>query len=334
MKHVIIIAEAGVNHNGDMELAKKLVDAAAEAGADYVKFQTFKTELLVSPGAKKAEYQVKNTGENDSQFAMLKKLELGEEAHEMLAASCAKKKIRFLSTAFDHESVELLKKFDPDFFKIPSGEITNLPYLEMIAAAGKKVILSTGMSTMDEIGEALDVLRKGGVRIDDITVLHCNTEYPTPMEDVNLNAMISIREKFGVAAGYSDHTEGIEVPVAAVALGATIIEKHLTLDKTLPGPDHKASLDPAEFSAMVKAIRNIEKAMGDGVKKPSPSEMKNISVARKSIVAARDIEAGEIFTSENLAVRRPGDGLSPMKWKSVIGKKAGRKFLKNEKIAL
>ena len=321
-----IIAEAGVNHNGDLMTAKRLVDAASGAGADAVKFQTFRTEGLVSRYAKKAEYQTMTTGGNGTQYEMIKKLELDANAHKELAGYCGKKGIMFLSTAFDPDSIDLLESLGLGIFKIPSGEITNLPYLRKIGRIGKKVILSTGMADMIEINEALYVLIEAGTTKDNITVLHCNTEYPTPVEDVNLLAMLSIKEAFGVRVGYSDHTTGLEVPVAAVALGASVIEKHLTLDKNMSGPDHRASLEPHEFRAMVDAIRNIEKALGDGIKRPSPSELKNRAVVRKSIVAARNIKKGEPLSEELITTKRPGTGLSPMEWDRVLGKKASRDY--------
>jgi len=321
-----IIAEAGVNHNGSVELAEKLIDVAAEAGADAVKFQTFKAEKVVSKYAQKAEYQKQTTDALESQLDMIRRLELDENSHRRLFAYCHAKKIIFLSTPFDLESVDFLNDLGLEIFKIPSGEITNLPYLRKIGSLKKEIILSTGMADLDEIEEALDVLVSSGTSIDKITVLHCNTAYPTPMEDVNLKAMRTIAQTFGVRVGYSDHTLGIEVPIAAVAMGASVIEKHFTLDKNMEGPDHKASLEPAELKEMVKAIRNIEKALGDGIKKPTPSELKNKPIARKSIVAARNIQAGEVFTEENLAVKRPGVGISPMRWDEVIGKRAKRNY--------
>lgn len=318
----IIIAEAGVNHNGELAIAKQLVDVAAEAGVDYVKFQTFKAEKLVSKAAQKASYQKENLGGgDDSQFNMLKKLELSEEMHQELIAHCARKSVKFLSTGFDLDSLNYLNELNIDFFKIPSGEITNRPYLEQIGQYKKEVILSTGMADLSEIKEAIKVLCEAGTKRDEITVLHCNTEYPTPYADVNLNAMQSIGKALGIKVGYSDHTQGIEVPVAAVALGATVIEKHFTLDKTMEGPDHKASLEPNELKSMVKAIRNIESAMGDGIKKQSPSEIKNISIARKSIHIAMPIESGIVIKTEHLLMKRPGDGISPMYIDKVIGKK-------------
>lgn len=330
MSSVFIIAEAGVNHNGNIELAKKLIDIAVEAKVDAVKFQTFKTENLVSKSAKKAEYQEKTTSKDESQFEMLKKLELDLETHKILMTYCREKKIMFLSTAFDLESIDVLNNLGIEIFKIPSGEITNYPYLKKIGMLRKKVILSTGMSHVEEIEEAIKVLNENGT--DDITVLHCNTEYPTPMEDVNLNAMKTIKKILNIEVGYSDHTSGIEVPIAAVAMGAKVIEKHFTLDKNMEGPDHKASLEPNELKEMVNSIRNIEKALGNGIKKPSNSEMKNLNMARKSIIAKKLIKKGEIFTEDNLTCKRPGDGISPMRWKDVIGKIARKKFDEDEQI--
>jgi N,N'-diacetyllegionaminate synthase len=333
-RRTLIIAEAGVNHNGDFTLAKKLVDAAAAAGADLVKFQTFSADRLVTHEAPKAEYQTQAIGNAQSQFAMLKKLELSPQMHQDLLAYCRSKNIDFFSTGFDIESVNYLASLGLDCFKIPSGEITNLTYLRHVGAFGKSVILSTGMATLGEIEAALDVLESAGTPRSRITVLHCNTEYPTPMRDVNLRAMCSIGDAFGVEVGYSDHTAGIEVPIAAVALGATVIEKHLTLDRNLPGPDHMASLEPDEFAAMVSAIRNIEQAMGDGIKRPSPSELKNKPIARKSLVAARTIRAGEVFALDNVTTKRPGTGVSPMRWDEVLGRIAMRDFLADELITL
>ena len=318
-KPTIVIAEAGVNHNGSIAMAKKMIDMAAEADADLVKFQTFKAEALVTQSASKAKYQKESTGTDESQFEMIKKLELDQAAHEELILHCQQKEIRFLSSAFDHDSIDLIAELNIPFYKIPSGEITNLPYLRHIGRMCKPIIMSTGMATLVEVHAALNILMKAGVEKDKITVLHCNTEYPTSMEDVNLKAMLTMRDELEVAVGYSDHTLGIESPVAAVALGATVIEKHFTLDRTLPGPDHAASLEPEELKAMVTAIRNIEKAMGDGVKNPSFSETKNIPIARKSIVAKKSIKGGERFTEENLAVKRPGSGISPMEWDNVLG---------------
>ncbi len=335
MQKTIIIAEAGVNHNGAIELAKQLIDAAVSAGVDYVKFQTFNAAKLVTKHAKKAEYQQKNIGiEDDSQYRMLKKLELSVEHHYELIAYCKQKNIQFLSTAFDMESIEFLSSLHPDLWKIPSGEITNYPYLKRVAEENKPVILSTGMSTIDDIQAAINVLVKYGVNKQQITVLHCNTQYPTPMEDVNLLAMQTIAKEIGVKIGYSDHTLGIEVPIAAVALGATVIEKHFTLDRNMEGPDHKASLEPQELKTMVDTIRNVEKALGSSEKIVSASESENINIARKSIVATKFIAKGEIFTEENLTVKRPGSGISPMKWEEVIGEVAVRNFEEDELIEL
>ena len=332
MSKVFIIAEAGVNHNGDLELAKKLVDAAVEAGADAVKFQTFKAEKLVCKNAEKADYQKETTDTSESQFEMLKKLELTEQMHTQLLSYCKEKGILFLSTPFDVESVDYLTGLGMDIMKIPSGEITNYPYLRKVAQTGKKVILSTGMSDIEEVKAAVAVLKEYGSK--DIAVLHCNTEYPTPYADVNLNAMLVLRDELGIEIGYSDHTQGIEIPIAAVAMGAKIIEKHFTLDKTMDGPDHKASLEPHELKEMVSAIRNVEAALGDGVKVPSVSEQKNIAIARKSIVAKCRIEKGEIFTEENLTAKRPGTGISPMRWNDIIGTIAQRSYNEDELIEL
>lgn len=322
MQKTIIIAEAGVNHNGSLTLAKQLVDAAAEAGADFVKFQTFKTEKLVSKTAQKANYQNQNMADGDtSQFNMLKKLELSVENHHELIAYAEKKQISFLSTAFDLDSLQFLNSLNFDLFKVPSGEITNKPYLETIASFNKPVVVSTGMATMQEIEDAINVLVKGHVLLKDITILHCNTQYPTPFNDVHLRAMQTIGKKFGVKYGYSDHTLGIEVPIAAVALGASLIEKHFTLDHQLPGPDHKASLNPDELKQMIRAIRNIEMALGSDEKKPSPSEIPNIAPARKSIHLAKSLEKGETILAEHLIMKRPGDGISPMQIDEIIGKK-------------
>ncbi len=337
MTHVTIIAEAGVNHNGSIELARQLVDKAVEAGADIIKFQTFKSEKLVSKSARQAEYQKKNIGKksDDSQLSMLKKLELSEQDHKDLMTYCKQKGIKFFSTAFDFDSIEYLHSLDLGLWKIPSGEVTNYPFLKRIASFNEKTILSTGMCDLQDVRAAVDALYKNGLSKDNLTLLHCNTEYPTPFEDVNLKAMDALRKEFGVEVGYSDHTKGIEVPIAAVALGATVIEKHFTLDRNMEGPDHKASLEPDELKTMVSAIRNIEKAMdGDGTKHVSESERKNITIARKSIVAACDIKAGEIFTEENLTVKRPGNGISPMRWEEVIGTKAIRNFAEDELIEL
>ena len=334
-KHVLIIAEAGVNHNGSLELAKQLIDKAVEAGVDIIKFQTFKSEKLVSKAAKQAEYQQRNIGKQDEgQLTMLKKLELSQADHEELIAYCKEKGIRFFSTAFDMDSIDYLHSLDMGLWKIPSGEITNYPYLRKIAQYKESVILSTGMCELLDIEAALNVLLKFGVKKEQITILHCNTEYPTPFADVNLKAMLEIGEKFGVQIGYSDHTESIEVPIAAVALGATVIEKHFTLDKNMEGPDHKASLEPNELKAMVMAIRNIEQALGSGHKTISDSERKNIEIARKSIVAACLIQAGELLTEENLTVKRPGTGISPMRWNEVVGTRAIQNYNEEDPIQL
>lgn len=331
----MIIAEAGVNHNGSLEMAKKMVDAAADAGVDYVKFQTFCSELLVTASAAQADYQRREAqSEDSSQLAMLRKLELSHADHLALVDYCKQKGVKFLSTAFDLPSVDFLDGLGVDFWKVPSGEITNLPYLRKIAATRRPIVMSTGMSDLDTVKESLDFLLGEGAERKDITLLHCNTEYPTPFADVNLNAMITLRNELGVATGYSDHTLGIEVPVAAVALGAEVIEKHFTLDRNLPGPDHKASLLPDELKAMVSAIRNIEKALGTGLKRVTDSEAKNIVAARKSIVAAVAIKAGEVFTEENLTVKRPGNGLSPMKWYDVVGRQASRDYQPDEPIEI
>ena len=328
---VYIIAEAGVNHNGSFALACKLVDAAKEAGADCIKFQTFKAENLVSRTAKKAEYQKKTTGDS-SQQDMLKKLELSFNEFLQLKKYCEQVGICFLSTPFDFDSIDFLNSIDMPFWKLPSGEVTNLPYLLALAKTGKPVVMSTGMCNMGEIQEAIHVLKTNGTK--DIKLLHCNTEYPTPFEDVNLKAMQTMHETFHLEVGYSDHTKGIEVPIAAVALGATIIEKHFTLDRNMEGPDHKASLEPDELAAMISAIRNIEKSLGTGIKEPSLSEKKNIIVARKSIVAKTKIKAGDFFTEKNITVKRPGTGISPMKWFEVLGTKSVRDFDEDELITL
>jgi N,N'-diacetyllegionaminate synthase len=330
----LIIAEAGVNHNGELALARQLIDVAAEAGADMVKFQSFRADRLVTIHARKADYQTQTTDAQESQHAMIRRLELTRDMHNALIAYCRLRGIQFFSTAFDVESIDLLVELGLDRFKIPSGEITNLPYLRHVGRYGKPVILSTGMANLGEIEAALEVLEQAGTPRKSITVLHCNTEYPTPMIDVNLRAMVAIRDAFGVPVGYSDHTSGIEVPIAAVALGATVIEKHFTLDRKLPGPDHKASLEPDEFRAMVTAIRNIEHALGDGVKRPSASEAKNRPIARKSLVAAGAIRAGDVFSERNVTVKRPGTGLSPMRWDEVLGRKARRDFAPDELIEL
>ena len=335
--HTLIIAEAGVNHNGSIDIARQLVDKAVEAGVDIIKFQTFKAEKLVSKSAKQAEYQKKNIGStsDDSQYNMLKKLELSEQDHQELMTYCKERGIQFFSTAFDLESIDYLHSLNLGLWKIPSGEITNYPYIKKIAQYHEPVILSTGMCEMDDISAAMDVLCKNGVERSQITILHCNTEYPTPYKDVNLLAMQQIKKEYQVSVGYSDHTKGIEVPIAAVALGATVIEKHFTLDRNMEGPDHKASLEPDELKAMVSAIRNIEKAVGgDRTKHVSESERKNIAIARKSIVAACDIKKGELLTEENLTVKRPGTGISPMRWEEVVGTKAIKDFSEEDLIEI
>ena len=329
----LIIAEAGVNHNGSIETAGQLIETAADAGADLVKFQTFSADRLVTGTASKADYQLETTSTRESQHEMIRKLELSREMHEELIAHCKKCGVGFFSTGFDPQSVDLLAELGLDRFKIPSGEITNLPYLRHIGQYGKPVILSTGMARLGEIEAALEVLEASGTPRERVTVLHCNTEYPTPMADVNLKAMLAIRDALGVQVGYSDHTLGIEVPIAAVAMGATVIEKHFTLDRNLPGPDHRASLEPDELKAMVQAIRNIELALsGDGLKRPSPSESKNLEIARKSLVALVPIKAGEPFTEANLGVKRPGSGISPMRWDDFIGRPANRDYQADELI--
>ncbi|WP_088228621.1 N-acetylneuraminate synthase [Desulfosporosinus sp. FKB] len=332
MAKTFVIAEAGVNHNGDIKLAKKLIDTAKSAGADAVKFQTFKAENLVSKVARKADYQKQSTGSDESQLEMIKKLELSFNDFQELKKYCVEKELLFLSTPFDLDSIDFLEGLEIPIYKVPSGEITNLPYLIKIAQMGKSVIMSTGMSDLDEVGFALEVLRKNGAGT--ITLLHCNTQYPTPFEDANIKAMLTLKQRFGVAVGYSDHTTGIEAPIAAVALGAEVIEKHFTLDKNMDGPDHKSSLNPQELKDMVKSIRNIEVALGDGIKRPSESETPNKEVARKSIVARRNIFTGEIFAEDNLTVKRPGSGISPLKWYEVLGKKAKRDFYEDELIDL
>ncbi len=329
----IIIAEAGVNHNGSLERAFRMVDAAAQCGVDYIKFQTFKAESLVTASANSAEYQKANCGA-PSQLEMLRSLELSYQDFRTLADYAEEKGIGFLSTPFDLEGIYFLSTLGMDFMKIPSGEITNLPYLRAIARTGMPVIISTGMSTVEDIGRTLEVFRREGYGSDRITLLHCNTEYPTPMSDVNLRAMLTMRDLFKVPTGFSDHTVGIEVPVAAAALGATVIEKHFTLSRTLPGPDHVASLEPEELSEMVRSIRNVSEALGSGVKEVTPSERKNIGVARKSIVASRDIAEGEVFSEENLTCKRPGTGISPMNWDEVIGRVAKHSYEKDQQIEL
>lgn len=330
----LIIAEAGVNHNGDLKLAHQLIDVAAKAGADMVKFQTFKAENLVTTAASKADYQKKMTDAEESQYEMLRRLELTPEMHEELIDHCDSIGIQFFSTAFDLESIGFLVEIGLDQFKIPSGEITNLPYLRRVGSYGKPVIVSTGMACLSEIEAAIEVLEQAGTPRERITILHCTTEYPTPMEDVNLRAMATIRDAFGVTVGYSDHTSGIEVAIAAVALGATVIEKHFTLSRDLPGPDHKASLEPDELTAMVSAIRNIERALGVARKRASSSEAKNKLMARKSLVAACAIQKGEVFSESNLTVKRPGIGISPMRWDEVLGRKAPRDFSPDDLIEL
>ena len=329
---VFIIAEAGVNHNGSIELAKKLIDVASDAGVDAVKFQSFKADNLVTKNIQKAIYQKKTTIPKESQFDMLKKLELSIEMHKELILYCSNKKIIFLSSPFDHESIELLDDLGLKTFKIPSGEITNLPYLRHIGKLDKKIILSTGMSNMDEVKNALNILVNSGTKKENITVLHANTEYPSPMEDVNLRAMVNIGKELDIKFGYSDHTLGIEVDIAAVAMGASCIEKHFTLDCNMEGPDHKASLESHELRAMVTAIRNIELALGDGIKKPSKSELPNIQIVRKSIIAKIKIKKGEILNENNLTVKRPGGGISPMKWDDVVGTKATKDYKEDELI--
>lgn len=335
MQHTIIIAEAGVNHNGSLSMAKQLIDAAKECGADYVKFQTTKSpESITSKFARMAEYQKKNLQQDESQLEMLRKILLRMEDFGDLSDYCQAQGVNFMSTPFDLDSIDYLAGLNMDYWKIPSGEITNLPYLRKIAQMGTPVIMSTGMCTMADIEAAMDVLTKGGLSTNQISLLHCNTEYPTPFEDVNLRAMQTLKQYFGVRVGYSDHTKGIEVPIAAVAMGAEIIEKHFTLDRTLPGPDHVASLEPQELKSMVDAIRHIENALGTGDKQVSASEKKNITIARKSIIAAKDIKAGELFTEENLTVKRPGSGISPMRWDEVIGQVAKHDFVEDELIEL
>lgn len=332
MSKVYIIAEAGVNHNGSLDIAKKLVDEAKKSGADCIKFQTFIAENIISKNAKQAKYQTKNIGKEQSQLEMIKKLELSFEDFKQLNNYCIEKNIDFLSTAFDLESIDFLESLGMNTWKIPSGEITNLPYLIKIAKLKKKVILSTGMSTMQEIEDAVNIFKKYGTT--DITILHCTTQYPTLFEDVNLNAMLSIKEKFGYDVGYSDHTKGIEVPIAAVALGATVIEKHFTLDNNMIGPDHKASLQPDELKKMVESIRNIELSLGDGRKVVANSEKENMSIARKSIVAKKSIRKGQLLSEENITVKRPGDGISPMKWFDILGTVAIRDFEEDELIQI
>jgi N,N'-diacetyllegionaminate synthase len=323
---VFIIAEVGVNHNGSLELAKQLVDVAKGCGADAVKFQTFKAATLVTKAAKQAEYQTTNTGKQESQFDMLKRLELSEEDHQTLVEYCQEQNIEFMSTPFDLLSIQFLNRLGVERFKVPSGEITNYPYLKMVGSFNKEIVLSTGMAILGEVEAALNLLIEAGTEQDKITILHATTDYPTKMQDVNLTAMQTIAHAFKVNVGYSDHTPGIEVPVAAVALGASIIEKHFTLDKNLPGPDHKASLEPQELKAMIAAIRNVEIALGGGIKRPSQNEQKNMQVARKSIVALTAIKKGEVFTEQNLTVKRPGLGMTPMRWNDVVGQTAQKAY--------
>lgn len=330
MNRVFVIAEAGVNHNGDIEIAKQLIDAASEAGADAVKFQTFQADSLVCRTAKKAEYQLETTDRTETQYDMLKKLELTPQMHRELIEHCSKKNIMFLSTPFDLESIKLLSELGMQIYKIPSGEITNLPYLREIAKQQKKIILSTGMSSMDEVKAAVNVLKNNGT--EDITLLHCNTQYPTPISDVNLLAMVKMREETGLPVGYSDHTQGIEVPIAAAALGAEVIEKHFTLDRKMEGPDHKASLEPQELMQMVVGIRKIESALGSNIKQVSESEMTNVAIVRKSIVAAANIKRGDKYTEKNITTKRPATGISPMLWDEIIGKTADRDYKVDEMI--
>ena len=334
MSRVVVIAEVGINHNGSIETAEKLIEKAAEADADFVKFQTFKADKLVTKTATKAEYQIHNTISNETQFEMIEKLELTKSMHLKLVDRCKDAGIAFASTAFDTDSIDHLIDIGVEFLKIPSGEITNLPYLRYVGTKGLPVILSTGMSTMEEVRTALDTLESSGTKRDAVIALQCNTEYPTPFQDANLRAMISIKNELRIDIGYSDHTMGIEVPIAAVAMGATVIEKHFTLDRTMQGPDHAASLEPNQFKEMVRCIRNIEKALGNGIKKPSASEKKNRIIARRSIVAQKQIYKGEILGPENLAVKRPGTGISPMEWDSVMGTKSHRDYLEDDFIEL
>lgn len=329
---VCIIAEAGVNHNGDINIARQMIDVAAGSGVDYIKFQTFKAEKLVVENAQQADYQKRNTGKSESQLDMLKKLELTQDDFIELKKYCGEKKVGFISTPFDLDSIDFLETLDMDLWKVPSGEVTNYPYLVKIAKTHRPVVMSTGMCDIDEIKEAVKVLRDNGCV--ELTLLHCNTMYPTPFEDVNLKAMETLKREFDVPVGYSDHTLGIEVPIAAVAMGARVIEKHFTLDKNMEGPDHKASIDPVELKQMVSAVRNVEKALGDGDKHVTDSERANKAVARKSIVAAEDIKAGQVFSEVNLTVKRPGTGISPMRWQEVLGRKADRDYKKDELIEL
>lgn len=333
---IIIIAEAGVNHNGDIKIAKRLIEKAADSGADYIKFQTFIAKENIAAQTKKAKYQIENTGNaEESQLEMVKKLELSPPMHEELFKHCQKCNIKFLSTAFDFQSIQLLRRYHLDLFKIPSGEIVNLPYIEAAARENyPRYVLSTGMANLSDIESALKIFELNGVSREKITILHCNTEYPTPMEDVNLQAMLTIGKAFKTDVGYSDHTLGIEIPIAAAALGARVIEKHFTLDKGMDGPDHNASLNPVELKQMVQSIRNIEKALGNGIKYPSPSESKNISIVRKSIVANKEIKKGTILTKENLSIKRAGKGISPMRWYEILGKKAVKDYEPDELIIL
>ena len=334
MKRTYIIAEAGVNHNGSLKVAFKLIDKAKEACADAIKFQSFKTDKLVTQTAKKADYQKKNNRAGETQYEMIKKLELGTEEHIKLLKYCRKKRIEFISSPFDNDSVELLRKLKVKILKIPSGEITNLPFLRKIAKTNSKLILSTGMADLGEIEDAINVLTENGMRRDNITVLHCNTEYPTPYRDVNLKAMLTIKEAFKIKVGYSDHTRGIEIPIAAAALGAHVIEKHFTLDRNMEGPDHKASLEPEELKMMVESVRNTDIALGTGFKRCSKSERKNINIARKSLVAISDIKKGVIFSDKNIGVKRPGNGISPMRWDEIIGRKASRDYQTDDQLEL
>ena len=332
MQHVTVIAEAGVNHNGDPEMALQLIDAAAAAGADYVKFQTFRADHIATATAPKADYQQQTTGTAESQLDMIRKLDLSEQTHLHLVQRCREKGIRFLSTAFDLPSVELLERIGIDFYKIPSGELTNLPYLRKIAALGKPVLLSTGMATLQEVRDTFEVLVNGGIAKERITILQCTTEYPAPPAETNLLAMRTMQQEFGTAVGFSDHTEGITIAIAAVAMGATVIEKHFTLDRNLPGPDHKASLEPDELKAMIDGIRLVEKAMGDGIKRPGNAEMRNKNIARKSLHLTKDLAAGHVLTANDLIPKRPGNGISPMLIDTVIGKKLLRDGVADEQL--
>ena len=332
MNQTLVIAEAGVNHNGDIALALELVKAAAKAGADVVKFQTFRAQKIATSKADKADYQIEATGKGESQLSMLRKLELTPDQHAQLISCCSEYGIKFLSTAFDHDSINLLASLGLGLWKIPSGEITNLPYIRKLGSFNQSVILSTGMSTLGDIESAIHVLEEAGTNRNKITILHCTTEYPAPLDDVNLSAIQSIRQAFGLPVGYSDHTDGIAIPIAAVAMGATVIEKHLTLNRSMEGPDHRASLEPDQFAVMVKGIRAVEQALGDGIKRPMPSEIPNISIARKSIVAAQKINAGELFSSDNITVKRPGTGISPMYWDELIDRPATRSYVPDEPI--